>query len=93
MVGGIRIGNFSVLVQNLSLWEIFCVLYLIVGNFGEVFNLANSVEVAKLITRQYRLLTLRIQIANFQLRYVISTESQFAKFNARQTFPLYVMVY
>ena len=78
--------------------------YQIVGNFGEVFkictnvspfrDLAYSVKITKLKTCQYRnaSMALRIQIAKFKIRQYLYTESQFAKFNARQTFPLYSMV-
>ena len=49
------------------------IVYRIAGNFGEVYNLANSVKITKLKAYQFRLMyahymALRIQIAKFKFR-------------------------
>ena len=64
------------------------------GNFGEVFNLANSVKIAKLKTEltniDYCTRAYGTKNSDRQIKISpIPTESQFAKFNAHQTFPLY----
>ena len=50
------------------------------GNFGEVFDLVNSVQIAKLNTCQLNLMHYYVPMA---------VRLQIAKFNAHQSYPLY----
>ena len=58
--------------------------YAIVGNFGEVFNLANSVKITKLLAN------LGAKNSDRQTQISpIPTESRFTKFNVCQSYLLY----
>ena len=71
------------------------VLNLIVGNFGEIFNVA-TFEGHQISNHQFKLnacAPMMVSIQITKLTLLMPRESCFTKFNARQSYPLYSNCY